>query len=35
MTFICEKQGIQFEKEQAEGGNGSQTSKADSHKSPL
>lgn len=29
MTFICGKQGIPFEKEQAESGNSSQTAKAD------
>lgn len=35
IIFICKKQGVQFEKEQAEGGNGRQTSQTDSHKSPL
>lgn len=35
MTFICEKQGIRSEKEQAESGNGGQTAKADCPKSPL
>lgn len=35
IIFICKKQGVQIEKEQKEGGNGSQTSKTDSPKSPL
>lgn len=35
IIFICKKQGVKFENEEVEGGNGSQTLKTDSHKSPL
>lgn len=35
IIFICKKQGVQSENEEVEGSNGSQTSKTDSHKSPL